>query len=237
MAKITEYETAVESARRQFGDRAAAKAVLGFDAAPDLIHRFLIRYCALGVAMTEPVDGWIRRAGQRCLDLGHTHIGHALLRHAEHEAGHHKLMIADTRSLVSRWNEQHDDSLDADVMLSGASTVGVERYRELHERVIDSPSPYAQLAIEYEIEMLSVTFGPKLIKHSVERLGPAILDCLSFVRDHVALDVGHTHFNARELELLLNKDPFTIEPLVAAGRAALGAYGDFVDDCLKLALS
>jgi hypothetical protein len=34
------------------------------------MERFLIEWSARGAYMTEPVDGWIRGAGERCLELG-----------------------------------------------------------------------------------------------------------------------------------------------------------------------
>ena len=42
---------------------------------PTLLELFLVHFCAAGVHMTEPVEGWIRRAGERCV----TYIPHPLL--------------------------------------------------------------------------------------------------------------------------------------------------------------
>ncbi|MFY0539080.1 hypothetical protein [Nannocystis pusilla] len=52
--------------------------------------------------MTAPVEGWIRRAGERCLAAGLNEIGNALVAHARHEAGHDAMMVDDTRSLAAR---------------------------------------------------------------------------------------------------------------------------------------
>ncbi|NOK38862.1 hypothetical protein HMI49_37315, partial [Corallococcus exercitus] len=42
---------------------------------PDLMARFLIEWSARGAYMTEPVDGWIRGAGERCIALGQEKVG------------------------------------------------------------------------------------------------------------------------------------------------------------------
>ena len=47
----------------------------------------------------------------------------------------------------------------------------------------------------------------------------------------MALDVGHTKFNARELGKLLQAHPGFLEALAAAGSAALQAYAQFLADC------
>ena len=56
----------------------------------------------------------------------------------------------------------------------------------MHEDVIASEAPYAQIAIEYEIEMLSVRYGPGFVAQCARRLPRALLSGLSFIREHVA---------------------------------------------------
>jgi hypothetical protein len=51
----------------------------------------------------------------------------------------------------------------------------------------------------------------------------------------VAIDVGHTNFNARQLDGFLKERPDGLEPLVAAGTAALDTYAQFLGDCLGFA--
>ena len=66
-------------------------------------------------------------------------------------------------------------------------------------------------------------------------LGPDVLDGLSFLRDHVELDVAHTKFNQSQLGRLLTEHPAFLPSLVAAGSGALEAYGQFLSDCLAMA--
>jgi hypothetical protein len=232
-----QYETALSSARADLGGGRALASLMAPDVAPAVLEAFLIQFSAIGVQMTEPVEGWIRRAGERCSALGLPALGRALVMHAAHEAGHHELMIRDTRTLVGRWNARRPARLDADELLAKEAPAGVRRYVELHEQVIASDRPYRQIAIEYEIERLSVQHGAPLLGHCAQKLGREILEGLSFLEEHVAVDAGHTKFNAQELSRLLGDDPSSLAPLVETGRGALAAYGRFLDDCFERGLA
>jgi hypothetical protein len=185
--------------------------------------------------MTEPVEGWIRRAGERCKAVGLDRLGRVLQIHAGQEADHHLMMIEDTRILVERWNRRHAYALDADSLIALPATPATEAYVNLHEDIIAGETPYCQLAIEFEIEGLSVSLGPKLMLQSERLLGKEILRGLSFLREHVAVDAGHTRFNMAELEKLLSHTPGFAEPLGHAGSAALDAYAGFLSGCLQWA--
>jgi len=185
--------------------------------------------------MTEPVDGWIRRAGARCKALGYEDLGGALERHADSEAGHHEMMIADTRSLALRWAASGRDPVDPEALLALPIPPGVQAYRDLHEETIAGDAPYGQIGIEFEIEGLSVSHGGPLLQHCAGRCGEDLLACLSFVKDHVALDVGHTEFNRKQLAAHLGAHPGHLDAMIAAGRGALETYGAFLEDCLGAA--
>lgn len=231
MSQFEAYERALIAARERFATQPKFRAVLAPDVDPSTLELFLVHFTALGVGMTEPVDGWIRRAGERCRAVGLDELGRALIVHAKHEAGHHLMMIGDTRKLVERWNARHSHALSADELLAAPHTPGVVRYRELHETIIAGETPYGQLAIEYEIEMLSVVHGKQLIEHCVARLGRDIVQGLSFLEEHVEVDAGHTKFNAAELGRLVDRHPTFVQPLIEAGSAALEAYAMFLADC------
>jgi hypothetical protein len=229
------YEPALKDARQGFAHNSSIQALFDPAIDPDRLELFLICFCALGVQMTEPVEGWIDRAGRRCIELGLLAIGKALRAHARHEANHHLMMIEDTRTLVKRRNVRLNSRLLADVLLATPSTPGIQRYVMLHEDVISSSAPFAQLAIEYEIERLSVEFGGRMLRQCSNRLGADALNGMSFVSEHVAVDVGHTKFNEAELGKLLAASPNFALNLTAVGSRALGAYAMFVDDCFRLA--
>lgn len=230
-----QYEEAINSARVRFALSPALYAFLDPMLETRVMELFLMRFCSLGVSMTEPVEGWIDRSGQRCEALGLSELGQALRRHARQEAGHHLLMLEDTHKLVARWNARRLPHLDAEQLLSHPPTPGIVRYRQLHEDTIAGATPYAQIAIEYEIELLSVRYGPALLERCGQDIGPDTLEGLSFLREHVALDVGHTKFNDQQLANLLENNPERLLPLVRAGAGALDAYAAFLADCLRLA--
>jgi hypothetical protein len=229
---IEEYEARLAIARKRFDEHRAVRALFRDPIDPLTMEAFLISFAIVGVRMTEPVEGWIRRAGRRCGELGLEHLARALDGHAHQEANHHLLMLADARLLVERWNRTRKPELSVNGLLDLPETPGVSAYRSLHESLIAGPTPYGQLAIEYEIEMLSVTYGPRLIERCTEVLGDGVLDGLSFLRDHVELDAGHTNFNRIQLSRLLEGHPSFLSGLVAAGSEALDAYAMFLDDCL-----
>src|SRR5207244_2835133 len=231
MEALAVYEGHLREARGTFARRWETLGITASTREPAWYERFMINFCSLGVSMTEPVESWIYRAGARCLEIGLEELGRRLQAHARHEAGHHELMIRDTRALVENWNRHHAEQLDADGLLARPPSRGAVRYRRLHENVIAGPEPFSQMAIEYEIEMLSVKFGPRVLEQCARVLGGTVLDNLSFLTEHVELDVGHTRFNAATLNQLLAAHPQYLAPLVAAGCEALAAYADFLEDC------
>ena len=68
-------------------------------------------------------------------------------------------------------------------------------------------------------------------------LGEQATDGLSFLTEHVSLDVGHTAFNRRQMAAFLDQRPDAVAPLVAAGSAALQAYRAFLAHCTEQALA
>ena len=232
---IQKYEAQIASSRQHFEQHPAVRKVCHDEIDSKTLGAFLIYFSALGVGMTEPVGRWIRRAGERCGTLGLSGLAKALSAHAQHEEGHHRLMEADTSHLVHLWNERYEPKLDAGELLAFDRTAGVTAYRGLHEDVIEGSLPYGQLAIEYEIELLSVTYGPQLIDRCTRIIGKDVLQGLSFLQDHVELDVGHTQFNRLQMSKLLEEQPGFLHGLVTAGSNALSAYATFLDDCLTMA--
>jgi hypothetical protein len=229
------YEVSMEPARTRFSESRTLSLIQAPDINPALLELFHLYFTSVGVAMTERVEDWIRRAGERCEQIGLRELGRALRVHSNQEAGHHVMLIEDTRLLVDRWNARHSFALEADLILGQGMTEGVRRYRKLHEDGISGDCPFCQLAIEYEIERLSVRFGPRLIDQCMKVLGSPVMAGLGFLRQHVSLDVGHTRFNEGQLNSLLDLHPEYLMALVNTGKEALHAYSMFLDDCLCLA--
>ncbi len=145
------------------------------------------------------------------------------------------MMIADVRRLATSWNNRRTPLVDANALLAQAPSPGVLQYCRVHEQNIEGVTPYAQIAIEYEVEMLPLRYGEQFIGHCIEILGPGVLPCLSFVTEHIRLDQGHTRFNTLEMARLLEARPTCLPALVSAGTAVLDAYAQFLADCVQLA--
>src|SRR5260370_3085346 len=234
MKSLDKYEQLLAPVRDCFAVSPGVQAIKS-SANEVFLESFLLHFCALGSQMTEPVEGWIRRAAGRCATMGHAELAHALNGHAQAEAGHHLMMIADVRSLSARWNARRNPSVDARKLLNRAPTPGVLHYCKVHEDNISGDTPYAQVALEYEVERLPRRYGELLLTRCVEMLGADILPCLSFVTEHIYLDLGHTTFNPQVIAKLIDLDPSRMPALVSAGTAALDAYAQFLGDCTELA--
>lgn len=228
------YDPRMAEARVHFATSPGAVVLAGADMDPTFLKLFLIHYSSLGVALTRPVEDWLIRSSRRCTEMGLGALGRALRSHAKAEAGHDQMMVEDTHALVAQWNASGAPALDAEGLLQRQPTAGGRMYRQLHEDTIAGSSPFAQIAIEYEIELLPVQFGPILLDQCRRVLGRDILKSLSFLREHITLDVAHSRFNALHLDRLLRAHPEHLDLLVAAGQKALEAYATFLNDCIEL---
>lgn len=234
-SQLVTYETKLNKAREDFINHPILTKIVRPEVDPIFLELFLIHFHALGVSMTKQVETWIYKTGEKCQEIGLTELGHLLCIHANNERGHDQMMINDTKLLVASWNKRRQPSLDAEEILAQPISKGVRNYIKLHEDVIASDTPFAQLAIQLEIEGLSVRVGPDLINQFVQVLGSSLLNNLSFLREHVTLDVSHIKFNEKQLDKLLTQYPEYTNVLIDHGEKALKAYGEFLCDCFDLA--
>ena len=225
------YDELIGPARRQFAASPGVRGMTSPGTDARTMAAFLLHFSALSIPITKPVEGWIHGAAERCTDLGLSDLGRALATHSKAEAGHHQYHIDDFDAMLSLWNGRWSPVIRADRVTAVAITQGGKRYCEIHEANIRGNEPFCQLAIEYEIELLPVELGPPFIENCVRLLGPEILQCMTFVTSHVEFDVGHTKFNAHFLGAFMRDDPRRMPVLVAAGAAALAAFGDHLTEC------
>jgi hypothetical protein len=232
---IAAYEERLKPHRDRFGARTSVATLEhGTDLPGELLQLFMIHYAAYGISMTYPVEDWIHRAGTRCRETNYETLGVSLIKHASHEAGHHRMMVSDLWTLVDAWNQDHPDKIDPIALSRRDLPASIELYRELHEKVIAGDAPYAQIALEYEIEALSIRYGPSLLALAGKE---GAVDGCSFLAEHVALDSAHTQFNQKQIADLLINHPECLESLVGTGAAALDIYGQFIDDCVAATLA
>ncbi len=227
---MSTYEAQMINQRENFGKRLIA---FFKEKDPKTLMLFWINFSSYGVGMTEPVEDWIRRAGNKCKVLGYEILGEQLRKHAIHEANHELMMIEDTKKLISQWNMIYPSKLDAERILKRPLTDPVLRYQRLHEDYIESTEPYCQIAIEYEIENLSTNYGVDILNHTIAVLGKEIVGSLSFVEEHVRIDVAHTKYNKMAISNFMATYPNTLKALVEAGTKALEIYGDFFINCYQ----
>jgi hypothetical protein len=229
------YVPLVATARKRLNEDPRLHTLLSPGIEPARLHWCLMQFSAWGIRITQPVEGWITRAGTRCNQLGYGDLGRALIAHAKNEAGHEGMFMSDLHYLVDSWNAKYESKVTAQQFLDAPSTASMTRYIDVHERGISSEQPYVQIAIELEVERMTPILGPPLVKQCVEVLGPEIVKGLSFVQEHVAVDVGHTTFNERQIARFMDAHPHTAVVLGTAGAIALEAYVDFLGDCLDAA--
>ena len=94
MKSLDEYEQLLAPVRECFAISPGVQAI-NSSSNDVFLESFLLHFCALGSQMTNPVERWIGRATDRCPMMGHAELANALNGHAQAEAGHHLLMIAD----------------------------------------------------------------------------------------------------------------------------------------------
>ncbi|HZH76713.1 MAG TPA: hypothetical protein VEY88_11810 [Archangium sp.] len=229
------YEPHTLLARSRLDNDPALCRLLDPGIDPMLLERFLIEWMARAAYMTEPVDGWIRRTGERCIELGMERMGEQLITHAKSETGHHVMTLDDARALVSHWNMHYAPRLDLEQLLAQPPTESQRHYRALHDATIEGPFPVGQIAIEREVGFLAVYFGPRLMRQVERILGKEVADTLTFLAEHVAVDVGHTLLNEKMLEEALTRSPEHAQAYAKAGAQALTSYIRFLGDCLHLA--
>ena len=229
------YEPYVLSARARISTDPLMRRLVDPTISPELLERFLLQYHGLGVYMTEPLAGWVRRSGQRCLLHGQEALGRALLARARQEAGQHLQLTEDTRLLVQRWNARRPVPLQLERLLAQYPTDVMRAWRQFQETTIAGELPAGRLAIELESANLMVVLGPHLLGNVARVLGRETLDGLGYLREHLSLDLGANAPAARRMEELLQQMPENARALAEMGAEALDLSLRFLGDCMHSA--
>jgi hypothetical protein len=85
------------------------------------------------------------------------------------------------------------------------------------------------------LKYFPLRYGELLLPVVSKMLGVEILPCLSFVTEHMYLEVGYTNLNASVIANLIDLDPSSVPAPVSTGIAALDACAQFLGDCTELA--
>lgn len=230
------YEPYTLLARSRLDSDPSLRRLLDPHIKPQVLERFLIEWMARAAYMTEPVDGWIRRTGQRCIEQDLDKLGQSLITHAKSETGHHLMTLEDAHSLVAHWNAHQMPALKLDMaqLTAQMPTESMKDYRRLHEETIQGPHPVGQIAIEREVGFLAVEFGPRLMSQVRHVLGEAVADKLTFLHEHIAVDVGHTLLNEKMLTEAILRWPEHGRIYAETGARAMTTYIRFLGDCLRI---
>ena len=204
-------------------------------ASGEVLFRFLIHFSAIGFHMTHGIPEWFRNAGKACLANGFKAAGKDLIHHADEEDGHHLWFESDLKNLLQMRHKQTGGPSDSAEILRHARAACVENYVSLHEGVINSPHPFAWLALKYEIELLSLDLGPRFIGKCVEELGFGILKCLSFVNKHTLADIDHIKSDINGLKEILDERPDALDLMVRIGENSIEAYARFFEEAFARA--
>lgn len=231
-----EYQVRMSSARVLFSQRQDVQQLFNAPMEAPLLNLFMIHWCALSAALTTPIPEFLATAGVRCEALGLTALAEFFKEHTEEEDGHHEWAAADTFKLVALWNAQYPDApLDAGQLLASNMTPSVLHYHKLHKDVVSGAAPWAELAIDVEIELITTQYGPPLMKACAQALCEEGRQSISFLSEHVHFDFGHTDTNFQVVADLIQLKPEFTEHLVKIGEQALNAYGDFLGEALHMA--
>ena len=192
----------------------------------------LIMWTGLGVKNTDQVATWIRKSAEQCKKLGFQKVGDTLARHADHEADHHLMLIEDVKFLTDHFNNQYDTQIDPDEIINKPPISATEEYISIHEEAFSGESPYTQIAIEFEMEQLSVSVGPRLMENVKWVLGEEIVKKgMTFIDHHAELDIGHTVFNAKLMTMCFENHRDTLNPMIETGKRTLQIYERFISQC------
>jgi hypothetical protein len=231
-----EYQRRCETARKDFASRKVVKEVFTEGVEPKLLKLFMIHWSALSAGISEPIPTYFNRAAERCEKEGFKKMAEVFSEHGKEEHGHDDWATNDVQKLVEIWNQEEPNfQLDSKELLDNRMSPAVKRYHKLHERVIEGDSPWAELAIGLEIELIATTYGPLLLKRCVEIMGQDSLPNISFLDEHVRADVGHTETNFEVVHNFLVQHPEYTDILVETAGDALNSYADFLDDAMSYA--
>lgn len=231
----THYEPRVLAARSALENDPVIAEILSPHVSPLLLESFLIEWMARSPYMTDPIPGWVRKAGELALVLGQKRIGAALVEYTRREEENESPDGKNFRSVVRAFNERNGAQLDAVTLLSERPTVTMRAYRILHEEVLAADLSIGEVAMVYELERASSVFTLALLVAVQRVLGPEAALRLSAMRRRAPYAVERTAFLGRALAEILDQAPHAAEQLGELGAGALDIQRHFLRECVEAA--
>jgi hypothetical protein len=226
------YDGLVAAARARLNSDRRLNALVDPSIDRTQLHSCLLQWNAWRAQLTDPAHGWVRRAAERCIARGYPEVGRVLMMRGKHTADRHQALLDDLRFLAEDWNASGRQEVDASRFLEAAPPASLRRHVNLQESIIDGLEPFAQLAIEYEIDRASDILAPRLLKQALRVLGHQAARGLSALQTRIA-DQGQTTFSERHLTRLLAQQPQAAATLGITGAIVLDSHLDLLGDSLE----
>ena len=228
-----QYEQRVQEARQKFNDSLAIQALTSSAGSDPHLIMFLINFCSNGIGMTKPVQSWVSRVGDRCIELGLQEEGQQFKMHAIEKSYRHVALQADLKMLVAYWNAGgYQPHLSVEKLLARPLSPGVIAYQKMHEDIIASSNPFSQFVVEYEVDRLSIEYGAWMMRRCMERFGKVFLSRISYFQSNVSIQIGKLQFNWLGLGRVLAAHPDYMDAFVDIGKRTLAVYQCFLADCV-----
>jgi hypothetical protein len=136
------YNDLIRPARERVLAKRGVVGITSQETHPRTMAAFLLHFSALSISITEPVEGWLCRAGDRWVQVGLAELGRALQAHSKAEAGHHEYHVADFRSLVPFWHSRWSPAISADDIAHKRMTDGGAHEHQRRPPLPRRPGPW-----------------------------------------------------------------------------------------------
>lgn len=229
------YEPCVQAARRRFEVDGGVRLLLDPTLEPALFERFLLQYACLEAQRARLAPAWLRRAGERCLELGWDSPGQELRAHGSHTAGAEQGWREELGRLVHGWNVRHLPRLDAETLLCQQPVASFTGYVRLHEEALAGPLPAGLVALALELEGLGAAWSRPLLAQARRLLGPGAAERLRFLSAYVEREPERVALHRRRLGEVLALLPQAAPALAELGAQALELYARMLHECLHAA--
>lgn len=228
------YEHRIAHARRRLKDRPQLQRLMAADAAPELLHAFLIQWAALSVQLQEPAEQFMVEASRRCSEVGEHRLALTLLHIAAEAIDRYRLVAHDTRTLAQLWNARREPLINLTWLLTQPVTPTMQRLHTHHRSLVSGSQPWMQLAAAYEADAMLGTVVERVTQQARRLLGEEVRSCLRSL-DAIA-HFGERSSLAPTMLAFLEANPERVEPMAEAAERTLEIYGDFLVECCATAM-
>ena len=163
------------------------------------------------VVHTRPL---LRRAGERLMSLGKTHLGQLFLHKADEENGHEFWVLADLEAIGA----------SPDVVQHEKPAPAILAFVAWNSFVVEHGSPIALLGAAYVLEAVSATHAGIVAKNLIEKSGiRGIQHGVRFLAGHADADVDHVVSLGQAIDALAST-PADQDDIVTTAKITQSTY-------------